>query len=47
MTDVLLIFAFLLAGICGYRIMIMARVDRFLNEHVKEEEEKEDEPQRG
>ena len=45
MTDVLLIFTFLLAGICGYRIM--ARVDRFLNEHVKEEEEKEDEPQRG
>ncbi|MBO7663845.1 MAG: hypothetical protein J6U01_10785 [Clostridia bacterium] len=45
MTDVLLIFAFLLIGFCGYRIV--TRLDRFLDEHVKEEEEKEDEPRRG
>ncbi len=43
MTDVLLIATFMLAGICGY--WIMDRVDRFLNEHVKGDEEEEDEQQ--
>ncbi len=37
MTDALLIVTFLLMGIYGY--WIMDRMDRFLNEHVKEEEE--------
>ena len=41
MTDALLIVAFLLTGIYGY--WIMDRVDRFLNEHVKGEEEETDE----
>ncbi len=43
MTDALLIAVFLFTGICGY--WIMDRVDRFLNEHVKGEEEEEDEQQ--
>ena len=43
MTDALLLLAFLLTGICGYRIM--DRLDRFLNEHVKGEEEEADEQQ--
>lgn len=43
MTDALLIVAFLLTGIFGY--WIMDRVDRFLNEHVKGEEEEADEQQ--
>lgn len=33
---------FLLLGAVGYRVM--DRVDRFLQEHVREEEEDEDEP---
>ena len=37
MTDALLAVMFLLTGIYGY--WIMDRVDRFLNEHVKGEEE--------
>lgn len=37
MTDALLAVIFLLTGICGYRIM--DRLDRFLNEHVKGEED--------
>ncbi len=40
MTDALLIVTFLLTGIYGY--WIMDRVDRFLKEHVKAEEEEED-----
>ena len=44
MKEALLIAAFLLAGICGD--WIMGRVDRFLNKHVKGEEEEEDEQQR-
>ena len=44
MKEVLLIAAFLLAGICGD--WIMGRADRFLNEHVKGEEGEEDEQQR-
>ena len=44
MTDALLIVTFLLAGIVGY--WLMDRVDRFLNEHVKGEEEEADEQQR-
>ena len=43
MTDALLIVIFLLTGIYGY--WIMNRVDRFLNEHVKGEEEEADEQQ--
>ena len=43
MTDALLAVIFLLTGICGY--WIMDRVDRFLNEHVKGEEEEADEQQ--
>lgn len=43
MTDALLIAAFLLIGILGD--WIMDRVDRFLNEHVKGEEEEADEQQ--
>lgn len=43
MTKALLIAAFLLIGILGY--WIMDRVDRFLNEHVKGEEEEADEQQ--
>lgn len=43
MTDALLIVTFLLMGIYGY--WIMDRMDRFLNEHVKEEEEEADERQ--
>ena len=43
MTDALLAVIFLLTGICGYRIM--DRLDRFLNEHVKGEEEEADEQQ--
>ena len=43
MKDALLILSFLLIGICGY--WIMDQVDRFLNEHVKGEEEEADEPQ--
>jgi hypothetical protein len=43
MTDVLLIVIFLLTGTYGY--WIMDRVDRFLNEHVKGEEEEADEQQ--
>lgn len=43
MTKALLIAAFLLIGILGD--WIMDRVDRFLNEHVKGEEEEEDEQQ--
>ena len=41
MTDALLIVIFLLTGTYGYWIM-----DRFLNEHVKGEEEEADEQQR-
>ena len=41
MTKALLIAAFLLIGILGD--WIMDRVDRFLNEHVKGEEEEADE----
>ena len=40
MTDALLIVIFLLTGTYGY--WIMDRVDRFLNEHVKGEEEEEE-----
>ena len=43
MTDILLIFAFVLMGIFGY--WIMDQVDRFLNEHVKGEEEEANEQQ--
>ena len=43
MTDALLIVIFLLTGIYGS--WIMDRVDRFLNEHVKGEEEEADEQQ--
>ena len=43
MTDALLILIFLLTGTYGY--WIMDRVDRFLNEHVKGEEEEADEQQ--
>ena len=43
MTDALLIVIFLLIGILGD--WIMDRVDRFLNEHVKGEEEEADEQQ--
>ena len=43
MTKALLIEAFLLIGILGD--WIMDRVDRFLNEHVKGEEEEADEQQ--
>lgn len=43
MTKALLIAAFLLIGILGD--WIMDRVDRFLNEHVKGEEEGADEQQ--
>ena len=43
MTKALLIAAFLLIGTYGY--WIMDRVDRFLNEHVKGEEEEADEQQ--
>lgn len=43
MTDALLIVIFLLAGTYGY--WIMDRVDRFLNEHMKGEEEEADEQQ--
>ena len=43
MMDALLIVIFLLTGTYGY--WIMDRVDRFLNEHVKGEEEEEDEQQ--
>ena len=41
MTDALLIATLLLTGICVY--WIMDQVDRFLNEHVKGEEEETDE----
>ena len=43
MTAALLIVIFLLTGTYGY--WIMDRVDRFLNEHVKGEEEEADEQQ--
>lgn len=43
MTDALLIVIFLLTGTYGY--WVMDRVDRFLNEHVKDEEEEADEQQ--
>lgn len=43
MTDALLIVIFLLTG--TYCYWIMDRVDRFLNEHVKGEEEEADEQQ--
>lgn len=43
MTDALLIVIFLLTGTYGY--WIMDRADRFLNEHVKGEEEEADEQQ--
>ena len=43
MTDALLIVIFLLTGTYGY--WVMDRVDRFLNEHVKGEEEEADEQQ--
>ena len=43
MTEALLIVIFLLTGTYGY--WIMDRVDRFLNEHVKGEEEEADEQQ--
>ena len=43
MTKAFLIAAFLLIGILGD--WIMDRVDRFLNEHVKGEEEEADEQQ--
>jgi len=43
MTDALLIVIFLLTG--TYGDWIMDRVDRFLNEHVKGEEEEADEQQ--
>ena len=43
MTDALLIVIFLLTVTYGY--WIMDRVDRFLNEHVKGEEEEADEQQ--
>ena len=43
MTKALLIAAFLLIGILGD--WIMDRVDRFLNEHVKGEEEEANEQQ--
>ena len=43
MTDALLIVIFLLTGTYGY--WIMDRVDRFLNEQVKGEEEEADEQQ--
>lgn len=43
MTDVLLIVTFLLTGIYGY--WIMDQVDRFLNKHVKGEEEEANEQQ--
>jgi len=43
MTKALLIAAFLLIGILGD--WIMDRMDRFLNEHVKVEEEEADEQQ--
>ena len=43
MTDALLIVIYLLTGTYGY--WIMDRVDRFLNEHVKGEEEEADEQQ--
>ena len=45
MTDILLIFAFVLMGVFGY--WIMDQVDRFLDEHVKGEGEEEDEQQQG
>ena len=45
MTDALLIVTFMLTGIYGY--WIMDRVDRFLNEHVKDDEEEADAPKRG
>ena len=35
MSDALLVVAFLLTGIYGY--WIMDRMDRFLNEHLKED----------
>ncbi len=41
MTDALLMVTFLLTGIWGY--WVMDRLDRFLNEHVKGEEEEADE----
>ena len=41
MKTVLLILAFLLLGLLGYRIM--SQVDRFIGEHVKGEDE--DEPE--
>jgi hypothetical protein len=44
MTDALLIVIFLLTGTYGY--WIMDQVDRFLNEHVKGEEEEPNEQQR-
>ena len=45
MMDALLIVIFLLTGTYGY--WIMDRVDRFLNEHVKgEEEEADEQPQK-
>ena len=44
MTDTLLIVTFLLTGIYSY--WVMDRVDRFLNEHVKGEEEEANERQR-
>ena len=43
MTDALLIVTFLLTGIYGY--WVMDRVDRFLNKHVKGEEEEANEQQ--
>ena len=43
MTDALLIVTILLTGVFGYRIM--DRTDRFLDEHVKGEEEEADEPE--
>ena len=45
MTAALLIVAFLITGSFGD--WIMSRVDRFLNEYVKEAEEEEDAPQQG
>ncbi len=45
MTDALLIVTLLFTGICGY--WIMDQVDRFLNEHVKEEAEEANEQQQG
>ena len=43
MKDALLMLTFLFTGIWGY--WIMDRLDRFLNEHVKGEEEEADEQQ--